>query len=60
MGNFFVFNVLVMLAFGRFMPKTEVMAEDTTEAIDTTPWKYAMLIGAVISILVISTYFIFS
>ncbi|NQZ44229.1 MAG: solute:sodium symporter family transporter [Flavobacteriaceae bacterium] len=60
MGILFVFNVLVMLAFGRFMPKTEVMAEDTTEAIDTTPWKYAMLIGAVISILVISTYFIFS
>jgi SSS family solute:Na+ symporter len=60
MGILFVFNVLVMLAFGRLMPQKEVMKEEHTDVIDITPWKYAFVIGAIISLLVISTYFIFS
>nr|WP_299486672.1 solute:sodium symporter family transporter [uncultured Allomuricauda sp.] len=60
MGILFVFNILVMLFFGRIKPKTEVVEEESTDVIDITPWKYAFGIGAFISILVISTYFIFS
>ena len=60
MGILFVFNILVMLFFGKIKPKTEVVEEESTDVIDITPWKYAFGIGAFISILVISTYFIFS
>ncbi len=60
MGILFVFNILVMLVFGKIKPKTEVVEEESTDVIDITPWKYAFGIGAFISILVISTYFIFS
>ena len=60
MGILFVFNVIVMLIFGKLKPKTEVMKEEETDVIDITPWKYAFVIGAIISLLVISTYFIFS
>jgi SSS family solute:Na+ symporter len=60
MGILFVFNIIVMLIFGKLMPKKEVVQEDDTNVIDITPWKYAFAIGVVISILVISTYFIFA
>jgi SSS family solute:Na+ symporter len=60
MGILFVLNIAVMLIFGKLMPKKEALIEDKTNLIDVTPWKYAFVIGAFISILVISTYFIFS
>ena len=60
MGILFVFNVIVMLIFGKLKPKMEVLKEEQTDVIDITPWKYAFAIGAVISLLVISTYFVFS
>ncbi|MDT0606619.1 solute:sodium symporter family transporter [Croceitalea rosinachiae] len=60
MGILFVFNVIVMLIFGKIKPKKVVTEEETTDVIDITPWKYAFIVGAIISVLVISTYFIFS
>ena len=60
MGILFVFNICVMLVFGKLMPKKDVMIEEETDAIDITPWKHAFVIGAIITILVVSTYFIFS
>ena len=60
MGILFVFNVLVMLLFGKIKPKQEVAKEESTDVIDITPWKYAFVVGAFIAILVISTYFVFS
>ncbi|NAY91992.1 solute:sodium symporter family transporter [Muricauda sp. JGD-17] len=60
MGILFVFNILVMLLFGKIRPKKEVTKEESTDVIDITPWKYAFVVGAFISILVISTYFVFS
>jgi SSS family solute:Na+ symporter len=60
MGTLFVFNVIVMLVFGKLKPQQEVLLEDKTDVIDITPWKYAFVIGAIITILVVSTYFIFS
>lgn len=60
MGILFVFNIIVMLIFGKLKPKTEITEETTTDAIDITPWKYAFLIGGSITVMVFSTYFIFS
>jgi len=60
MGILFVFNIVVMLIFGCLKPKKEVTLEETTDAIEITPWKYAIGIGVVITLLVVSTYFIFT
>lgn len=60
MGILFVFNILVMLLFGWFMPKKEITVEKTTDAINITPWKYAFITGIFITCLVVSTYFIFT
>jgi SSS family solute:Na+ symporter len=60
MGILFMFNIAVMLIIGKLKPKKEVLQEEKTDVIDITPWKYAFVIGAFISLLVISTYFIFS
>ena len=60
MGILFVFNILVMLFFGKLRPKKEITVEEKTDVIDITPWKYAFVVGAFITLLVVSTYFIFS
>lgn len=60
MGILFVFNVFVMLIFGWLKPREEITVEETTDAIEITPWKYAIITGAFISLLVVSTYFIFT
>jgi len=60
MGILFVFNILVMLVFGWIMPRKEVAIDETTDAIEITPWKYAFVVGAFITLLVVSTYFIFT
>jgi len=60
MGILFVFNIFVMLLFGWLNPKKEITIEETTDAIEITPWKYAFAIGGFITLLVISTYFIFT
>lgn len=60
MGILFVFNIIVMLIFGKLKPKAAVAEEANTELIDITTWKYAFVVGAAITVLVFSTYFIFS
>jgi len=59
MGILFVVNVAIMLLIGKFKPKTTEYVEMVTEEIDTTPWKYALLAGTIITIMVLSTYLIF-
>jgi SSS family solute:Na+ symporter len=59
MGILFVVNVIIMLVIGAMNPKTDEYVPKVTEAIDTTPWKYATLVGILISLLVLSTYLIF-
>ncbi len=59
MGILFVINVFIMLIIGLVKPKTDIYVPITTEVIDTTPWKYAFLVGILITALVISTYLIF-
>ncbi|NHF60593.1 solute:sodium symporter family transporter [Flavobacteriaceae bacterium TP-CH-4] len=59
MGILFVVNVGIMLLVGRLKPKTDVPTELQTDQIDTTPWKYALLAGGIITAMVLSTYLIF-
>jgi len=48
-----------MLVVGAIKPKTDEYVPKVTEAIDTTPWKYATIVGILITLLVLSTYLIF-
>lgn len=59
MGILFVINVALMLLIGKLQPRTQAYVPSTTEIIDLTPWKPAKFIGLVLTILVLSTYFIF-
>jgi len=59
MGILFVINVIIMLLVGLIKPKETIYVPDTTDAIDTTPWKYAWISGILIVLLVLSTYLIF-
>lgn len=59
MGILFVVNIVIMLIVGAVKPKTDVYIPKVTDVIDTTPWKYAFIAGAIITALVLSTYLIF-
>ncbi|NMH89036.1 solute:sodium symporter family transporter [Flavivirga sp. Y03] len=59
MGILFVINVGFMLLMGKLYPNKKVYTPKITEQIDITPWKYAKVVGIVITILVLSTYLIF-
>jgi len=59
MGILFVINIIIMLVVGAVKPKQDEYIPKVTEAIDTTPWKYATIVGILITVLVLSTYLIF-
>ncbi len=59
MGILFVINVGFMLLMGKLYPNKNVYTPKITEQIDITPWKYAKVVGIIITILVLSTYLIF-
>ncbi|WP_299767908.1 solute:sodium symporter family transporter [uncultured Dokdonia sp.] len=59
MGILFVVNIIIMLVIGMVKPKTDIYVPETTEVIDTSPWKYAYIVGGLITLLVLSTYLIF-
>ncbi len=59
MGILFLLNIGVMLLFGKLKPKKVIVEEDRTDVIDVTPWKYALAFGLLITLAVISTYFVF-
>lgn len=59
MGILFVVNIIIMLVIGMIKPKTDVYVPTQTQAIDTSPWKYAYIVGGLIVLLVLSTYLIF-
>jgi len=59
MGILFVVNIIIMLVVGAIKPKTDEYVPQVTDVIDTTPWKYATIIGILIILLVLSTYLIF-
>ena len=59
MGILFVVNVIIMLVIGAIKPKQDEYVPHITDVIDTTPWKYATVVGILITLLVLSTYLIF-
>lgn len=59
MGILFVLNVLVMLILGKLKPNKEIYKPDVSDLVDATPWKYAIICGILISLLVIGTYVVF-
>lgn len=59
MGILFVFNILVMFVSSKLRPKTDEYIPKSTDAVDVTPWKYTVICGIIIAILVIGTYVVF-
>ncbi|MFK7950600.1 MAG: solute:sodium symporter family transporter [Saprospiraceae bacterium] len=59
MGIIFAISIIYMLIMGKVRPQQTPYEPTITEAIDVTPWKYAMVVSIIITILVLSTYFIF-
>lgn len=60
MGMLFLFIVVVMLVIGKWRPRTEAYVQAYTEQVDITPWKPVKIMGVIITVIVISTYFIFT
>jgi len=59
MAILFVLNIGIMLLIGKIYPRPTNYVQETSDAVDITPWKYALITGALITILVLSTYLIF-
>lgn len=59
MGVLFVVNSIIMLIVAKIKPKQDEYIPKITQEIDIVPWKYAKIIGLIITILVLSTYLIF-
>ncbi len=59
MGILFIFNILVMFISSKLKPKTDEYIPKLTDAVDVTPWKYTVICGIIIAILVIGTYVVF-
>lgn len=60
MAALFVLNVIVMLVIGKMRPRTEAFVARESHAVDMTPWTLAKPVGAVIVLIVVSTYFVFT
>ncbi len=60
MAILFTFNVLLMLVIGRIWPRKEAYIQVYTKQVDITPWRYVKPLGLVITLIVISTYFVFA
>ena len=60
MAILFLFNVGIMLLIGKLTPREVAYEQAYTEQVDITPWKHVKVMGAIVIIIVISTYFIFN
>lgn len=59
MFGLFILNLLIMYVGSLVAPKTDEYIPKVTDTIDITPWKYTMVAGIVIAILVVGTYIVF-
>ena len=59
MAVLFVLNIGIMLLVGKMYPMAQDHVVRSNDKVDITPWKHAVLTGILITILVLSTYFIF-
>ena len=60
MAIIFLFNIGLMLLIGKLKPREEAYVQQYTEQVDITQWKPVRLMGLIITVIVISTYFIFT
>lgn len=60
MAIIFLFNIGVMLLIGKLRPREVAYEQKYTKQVDITPWKPVKMYGIIITIIVISTYFIFT
>jgi SSS family solute:Na+ symporter len=60
MAILFLFNIVLMLLIGKLKPREEAYEQKYTEQVDITPWKPVKVMGIIITVIVISTYFIFT
>ena len=56
----FVLNVCIMLVIGKVHPAEKAWVPTESHAVDMTPWPMAKPLGALIVLIVISTYFFFT
>ncbi|WP_299254250.1 solute:sodium symporter family transporter [uncultured Aquimarina sp.] len=59
-GFLFLLNVLIMILIGKLYPRKEAFQIEYTREVDIKPYKYAIPVGLLICILVISIYLVFS
>ncbi|WP_108803098.1 solute:sodium symporter family transporter [Aquimarina sp. Aq107] len=59
MAILFVVNIIIMLIIGKLYPREEAYEQQYTKEVDITPWKYTKIVGAVVCLIVISTYIYF-
>ena len=60
MAIIFLFNIGLMLLIGKLKPREEAYEQQYTQQVDITELKPVRLIGFIITVIVISTYFIFT
>jgi SSS family solute:Na+ symporter len=49
-----------MLLIGKLKPRAEAYEQQYTKQVDITEWRPVRLMGLIITVIVISTYFIFT
>lgn len=59
MFGLFILNMIIMLVIRLIYPRETAYQPMTSDAVSAEPWKYALIAGAVITALVLSTYLIF-
>ncbi|MEW7292452.1 solute:sodium symporter family transporter [Aquimarina sp. 2304DJ70-9] len=59
MAILFVLNIVIMLIIGKLYPRENAYKQEYTMEVDITPWKYTKIVGAIICLIVISTYIYF-
>lgn len=59
MAILFVLNISIMLIIGKLRPMPADYVPMSTDEVNVEPWKNALIAGAIITALVLSTYFIF-
>ncbi|MGB1454900.1 MAG: solute:sodium symporter family transporter [Flavobacteriaceae bacterium] len=60
MALIFIFNIGLMLVIGKIYPRKEAYVQQYTKQVDVTQWKPVRLMGVIITLIVISTYIIFT
>lgn len=60
MAVLFILNIVIMLVIGKLKPRETPFVLEHNKKVDITPYKYVKVVGALISIVVISIYSYFS